>query len=180
MTTDETDLMAQWAVLYGDFYALGTRQDLEFRLTRNLIFAARRWTHMSEEIVKAATGQSRARWQTLFAIAFIDPPITILQLAERLGVQWPTLVRTLNGLETEGFIQRIDNPEDRRSRLIQITPKGRAMVADVQPVLDPARSSALAALTDAQLRDVAALVDLIARPGTTQEDDDQADRKKGP
>jgi len=164
MTTPQDDTLAQWANRYGDFYPPGTRQDLEFRLTRNLIFAARRWTTISEETVKAATGQSRARWQTLFSIAFIDRAITILQLAERLGVQWPTLVRTLNGLEIEGFIQRVDNPDDRRSRLIQITPKGRGLVADVQPVLDPTRSAALAALTDDQLRAVAALVDLIARP----------------
>jgi len=161
-SSDKPDSMAPWANRYGDFYDMGSRTDLEFRLTRSLIFAARRWTTMSEETVKSATGQSRARWQTLFAIAFIDPPITILQLAERLGVQWPTLVRTLNALEKDGFIQRIDNPEDGRSRLIAITPAGRDMVAQVRPVLDPARTAALAGLTDAQLREVAELVDRIA------------------
>jgi len=164
MPKTQSDNLARWANLYGDFYPEGTRRDLEFRLTRSLIFAARRWTTRSEETVKAATGLSRARWQTLFSIAFIDTPVTILQLAERVGVQWPTLVRTLNGLEEGGFIQRIDNPDDRRSRRIQITPEGRAMVARVQPVLDPARSAALAALSDDELGEMTALMDRIAKP----------------
>jgi MarR family transcriptional regulator for hemolysin len=156
--------LAVWAKRYGDFYPIGKRKDLEFRFTRSLIFAARRWTTLSEETVKAATGQSRARWQTLFSIAFTDERTTTLQLAERLGVQWPTLVRTLNGLEQDGLIRRTDNPDDRRSRLIEITPEGRRMIADVQPVLDPTRAGALTALSDRQLAEIVELLDQIARP----------------
>jgi MarR family transcriptional regulator for hemolysin len=157
--------LAQWADRYGDFYVDGARRDLEFRFTRSLIFAARRWTTLSEETVKAATGQSRARWQTLFSIAFTDEPTTTLLLAERLGVQWPTLVRTLNGLEKDGLIRRTSHPDDRRSRLIEITPEGRTMIAKVQPVLDPTRTAALAALSEQQLAEITALLDRIARPG---------------
>ncbi len=78
----------------------------------------------------------------------------------RLNVQWPTLVRVLDGLEKDGLISRIDNPRDGRSRLVSITDAGKAMVQEIKPVIDDERASLLEGLSD---EDLSQCVDVLQR-----------------
>jgi MarR family transcriptional regulator, transcriptional regulator for hemolysin len=61
------------------------------------------------------------------------PLITLLRLgdripqgvlAERVGVEGPTLVRVLDGLESDGLICRVPDDSDRRIKLVQLTADG--------------------------------------------------------
>ena len=148
-----------WATRFGEFYAQGTREELEFRFSRLLILAARRWSTFIDEAIRQKTGQPRARWQTLAALAFSAGPIATIELAERMAVQWPGLIRTLDGLEAEGLIERRVNPADKRSRLITITAKGLALFRDVKAVLDPTRASLLEGFSDRELAAAERLLD---------------------
>ena len=112
-----------------------------------LSLSARRWGTHVENRMLAATGQSRSRWQTLFVLSVAPPPITTSLLSARLAIQWPPLIRTLNSLEADGLVRRTENPNDRRSRHIEITPAGRAVVEQVQPVLSEIRSAVFAGLS---------------------------------
>jgi MarR family transcriptional regulator for hemolysin len=141
----------QWANYYHDFYPAGTRPDTEYRLSRLLVMAGRSWGTHIDNVLRAATGQSRARWQTLFVIAFGEQPATMTDIGVRLNVQWPTLVRVLDGLEADGLILRVDNPRDGRSRLVSITEQGAAVVNKIKPLLDAERSRLLAGLDDEEL-----------------------------
>jgi MarR family transcriptional regulator for hemolysin len=140
-----------WAKRFEAFYARGSRNEVEFRFTRKMVLAARRWTSFIDEVIRNASGHPRARWQTLFAVAFSEGPVATLDLSERLGVQWPTLIRTLNELEKEGLIERRINPEDRRSRLITISEEGLEVIRKVQTVLDPTRRKILESFTTEEL-----------------------------
>jgi MarR family transcriptional regulator for hemolysin len=140
-----------WATRFGQFYAEGSRDELEFRFSRLLILAARRWSTFIDEAIRQKTGQPRARWQTLSALAFSDGPIATIELAERMAVQWPSLIRTLDGLEAEGLIERRVNPADKRSRLVTITDKGLAVFREVKAVLDPTRAGLLEGFSDEEL-----------------------------
>lgn len=151
---------------YHEFFAPGSREDVEFRLTRKLVLTARRWTAISEDRIKAATGQSRSRWQILLALSFADPTVTTSELSLRLGIKWPPLVRSLNGLEEDGLIRRIDNPDDKRSRLIEITPAGHAVAMQVQPVLAKVRAEVLSGLDTDKLILATQLLDVILSGAT--------------
>lgn len=146
---------------YREFYAPGSREDLEFRLTRKLVLTARRWTAASEEPIRAATGQTRARWQTLLALAIADSSATTSTLSSRLGVRWPPLIRTLNGLEADGLVRRRENAADKRSRFLEITEEGRRVVEGVRPVLAQVRGDVLEELSDDELVLATRLLDMI-------------------
>jgi MarR family transcriptional regulator for hemolysin len=148
-----------WAARFRDFYPADTRGALEFRFSRLLILAARRWTTFIDEAIRQRTGQPRARWQTLAALAFSDGPIATIELAERMAVQWPSLIRTLNDLEADGLISRRINPDDKRSRLVTITDDGIAVFREVKAVLDPTRGALLEAFNDDELRAAERLLD---------------------
>ena len=53
--------------------------------------------------------------------------ITQTELAHRLYIESPTLVRTLDKMEEAGLIERRRDPSDRRAYHIHLTPKGRKM-----------------------------------------------------
>ncbi len=144
---------------FSDYYPDDARETIEFIFSRKLILGTRRWIQYIDRAIQRATGQTRARWQTLHAISFSEPPVTTVMLAERLGVRWPTLVRTLGNLEADGLIEKIENPEDGRSRIIQLTDKGHDVFRKTKAVLDPERHRVLAELSDAELIAATAAVD---------------------
>lgn len=159
----EDDDFHRWAHAYDSFYVSGTRLDLEFKLSRKLVVTARRWTKYAEGLIHARTGQTRGRWETMFALAFSNAPLTNNELSERMNLRWPTLVRVLDALERDGLIDRTENPADKRSRFISLTPAGRRVVEDIQPILDAARSEVVGDLTDEELVLCEALLERIAR-----------------
>jgi MarR family transcriptional regulator for hemolysin len=148
-----------WATRFGDFYPEASREELEFRFSRLLILAARRWSTFIDEAIRQKTGQPRARWQTLAALAFSDGPLATIELAERMAVQWPSLIRTLDGLEAERLVERRVNPADKRSRLVTITSRGLAVFREVKAVLDPTRAVLLEGFSDDELAVAERLLD---------------------
>ena len=151
----------RWAAQSTEFYAENSRSEKEFLFTRKLVLTARRWTTFVDENIKRESGYARSDWQTLSALAFSDGPVATLELSRRMAVQWPTLVRTLKILETEGLIRRDVDPEDRRSRLVSITSAGRQLVDHMQAVLDPCRKRVLAGFQDEELQTAKRLLDQL-------------------
>lgn len=147
---------------YRAYFPEDSRDEAEFQLTRILAISARRWGTHVESRMLARTGQSRSRWQTLFVLSVAQPPVTTSLLSERLAIQWPPLVRTLHSLEADGLIRRYANPHDKRSRYIEITDAGRAVVDRVQPVLSEIRTEVFANLTEEEVRIATRILEKIA------------------
>jgi DNA-binding MarR family transcriptional regulator len=74
--------------------------------------------------------------------------LTIGDLAEALGVERTTLTRNLALIEENGWA-RIRPGEDARSRNVEITPKGRAALADALPAWRAAQKSTAKAIGEA-------------------------------
>ncbi|PQA89500.1 MarR family winged helix-turn-helix transcriptional regulator [Hyphococcus luteus] len=157
----DRDQFDQWSSHYEDFYARGARLDREFRLSRMLVLAARSWMSRIDNILREETGETRARWQALFALGFAEQPATMSALSKRLRVQWPTLVRVMDGMEKDGLIRREDNPSDGRSKLVYVTAKGRRVMAKIQPILDRERAQVLSRLSDKELESCADMLERI-------------------
>jgi len=57
----------------------------------------------------------------------IDGPVTVGELASRLGLTLPTVSGVLADLDRAGFIERHPDPSDRRRTIVQVVP-ARAVV----------------------------------------------------
>lgn len=55
-------------------------------------------------------------------------------LIERVGTSKQAVQQVLDGLEAEGVIARVPDPDDRRGRLVRYTDRGRAALRDVDRV----------------------------------------------
>ncbi|HWK63753.1 MAG TPA: MarR family transcriptional regulator [Rhizobiaceae bacterium] len=55
-------------------------------------------------------------------------------LAERMAVEAMTLSSALDRLESRGLIERRQDPDDRRAKLVDVTAEGEAVLAQIQPI----------------------------------------------
>lgn len=80
----------------------------------------------AEEPVLAAHGISM--WGYVVLSTLDDAPVrTQAALAEAIGADKTRIIGTLDELQEAGFIAREPDPDDRRARLLSITPAGRAI-----------------------------------------------------
>lgn len=56
-----------------------------------------------------------------------EPAASQLLLAESMGYDKTRLITLLDSLEADGLITRQPDPDDRRARIISLTPKGRKL-----------------------------------------------------
>jgi MarR family transcriptional regulator, transcriptional regulator for hemolysin len=106
------------------------RDQIQFSVAFNTVLTARLWRARFAEQMKALN-QTDARWSVLYMVADAPRGVNQTNLAERLGIQGPTLVRLLDALESDGLIKRLAVPSDRRAKLITIEDAGRAVLAEV-------------------------------------------------
>jgi MarR family transcriptional regulator, transcriptional regulator for hemolysin len=81
-------------------------------------------------------------------------------LADLLEIKPMTLVRQLDRMEEDGWIERRPDPGDRRARRLVLTEKARPILARILDLSSAVRSEAFADLTDVEGRQ---LVDLLRR-----------------
>jgi MarR family transcriptional regulator, organic hydroperoxide resistance regulator len=73
-------------------------------------------------------------------------------LAERVGVEVPTLVRTVTRMEAAGLIRREEDPSDRRRVRVTLTERGRELERVVPPILAEVTEVASAHLSERERR----------------------------
>lgn len=75
------------------------------------------------------------------------------ELAERLDVEGPTLVRLLHQLTAMGLVTRRQDPHDQRANSLHLTPAGQATAKRVRRTIDTVRARLLEAVSDRELTD---------------------------
>ena len=63
-------------------------------------------------------------------------PCPVSELVRVFGSKHSTMTSLLDRLEKRGFVERNDNPEDKRSYLIALTPKGRKAASRVNVLVE--------------------------------------------
>ena len=77
----------------------------------------------------APHGQTPARWQVMGA-AWGDRR-TVAQIARRMGLARQSVQRIADLLVAEGLAQFVGNPDHARSQILELTPRGIAVVAAI-------------------------------------------------
>jgi DNA-binding MarR family transcriptional regulator len=74
----------------------------------------------------AEHGLTSARWQVLGALALAQRPLTVPQVARRMGLSRQTVHTTVNRLVADGLAELVPNADHRRSQLVSVTELGHA------------------------------------------------------
>ena len=108
----------------------------------------------------APLGLSQAKWQPLLYLLRADGPPTQADIARYLEVESPTVVRLLDRLEADGWIQRHHCPGDRRARRIHLTERARAVCDEIESAVIDVRRQLLGSVTP---QEMAACIDVLRR-----------------
>ncbi|ARJ44340.1 transcriptional regulator SlyA [Pantoea alhagi] len=103
---------------------------------------------------------TQTHWVTLHNIHQLPPHQSQIQLAKAIGIEQPSLVRTLDQLEEKGLIMRCTCANDRRAKRIKLTKAAEPVIQQVEHVIDATRDDILAGISK---REVEQLITLIAR-----------------
>ncbi len=120
---------------------------------------ARRWRARLDQRI-APFGLTEARWLVLLSLARRGDGVTQKDLAARLAIEAPTLVRTLDWLQRQGFVERRAVPTDRRAKTIHLTDKARPLLLRIEAEAAAVRAEILADIPE---QDLAACLAVLGR-----------------
>ena len=75
----------------------------------------------------AELGLTSARWQLLGGLADQEEPLSVAQLARKMGLTRQAVQRIANELVAEGVVAFRANPRHKRAQLIELTPRGHEL-----------------------------------------------------
>ncbi|MCH1435441.1 MAG: homoprotocatechuate degradation operon regulator HpaR [Acidimicrobiales bacterium] len=78
-------------------------------------------------------GLTEQQWRVLRALAASDHPIEVTVLADRTALLAPSITRIVARLVDDGLIHRSAVPSDARRSVLELTAKGRRLVARIAP-----------------------------------------------
>ena len=77
-------------------------------------------------------GLSQGKWRTLIHLSQAgDKPLTQKEIAERMGVEEPTLAGLLDRLQKDGWIERRESPNDRRCKLVHLQRRSNPVLDEI-------------------------------------------------
>jgi DNA-binding MarR family transcriptional regulator len=128
--------------------------------------AERAWALMYEFVAKNRRGEiakelgfrmGAGRGKVVFGLR--RGPMTLSELAEHIGADAPYTTTIVDKLEAQGLVERTPHPDDRRRKLVRLTPAGEEAVAAADAAWRrPPRD--LVALPD---QDLEALAEILGR-----------------
>lgn len=86
---------------------------------------------------------------------------SLKELAESMNVSLPAMSRAVDGLYIRGFVDRSEDPEDRRVKRIALTDSGRAVTRTLNEARLLAMREFLTSLDDEKTRTLAHALELI-------------------
>jgi MarR family transcriptional regulator, transcriptional regulator for hemolysin len=110
----------------------------------------RRWRRLLDHVL-AEAGFNDATWPPLLHLAITGDGINQTELAARVGLDGSSLVRLLDLMETRGLIERRAGSEDRRTKLIFLTPDGHAAARDIRTIIMNVEADILADIDDTEI-----------------------------
>jgi len=103
---------------------------------------ARLWrTKLNERL--RPLGLSQARWMVLLHLSRRGDGVVQKSLAEWIGIEGPTLVRILDRMTEDGWIERRESSSDRRAKTVHLTQQANKVIKQINKVAAQLRGELL-------------------------------------
>ncbi|HEV6968255.1 MarR family winged helix-turn-helix transcriptional regulator [Roseateles sp.] len=123
----------------------------EERFSLALHNTARIWRQAIDRRLKDL-GVGQAGWLAIANVAKSNEPLSQIELANRLGVEGPSVVALVDRLVKAGLVQRVPSETDRRIKHVVLTEAGRQLYAKVKTAADAYRVELLGGIDKSRLQ----------------------------
>ena len=133
---------------------------MESTLGSDLARLVRVWRALIDQRLKPLE-LTQTHWVTLYNINRLPPEQSQIQLAKAIGIEQPSLVRTLDQLEEKGLITRHTCANDRRAKRIKLTEEAAPIIKEVNDVITMTRSEILSGISPEEVTLLTGLVERL-------------------
>ncbi|WP_114193838.1 transcriptional regulator SlyA [Edaphovirga cremea] len=142
---------------------------MESNLGSDLARLVRVWRALIDHRLKPLE-LTQTHWVTLHNISRLPPEQSQIQLAKAIGIEQPSLVRTLDQLEEKGLITRHTCSSDRRAKRIKLTEAAAPIIGEVENVISITRKEILSGISPEEVVILSALVEKLEKNITELQD----------
>ena len=125
-----------------------------------LAIAARTWRSVVD-LWMADMGLTQSRWMALLHLQRLGEGCSQSELAQHMGIEQPSLQRTMNRLVEDGIVERRNCDVDARRRTLWFTAEGHVLLQKVQARIEEGRSRILAGLSAEQLELLSGMLETL-------------------
>jgi MarR family transcriptional regulator for hemolysin len=136
--------------------------DLAGGIAHSLMLVGRRWRARLNDRLKVI-GQTDARLAALEEISGAPDGLVQCELARRLGVEEPTVVRLVDALEAQDCVERRTRSGDRRAKVVQSKPAADQALSRGQAIVTGLRRELFAGMDPRDLAACARVLDGLSR-----------------
>ncbi len=120
----------------------------------NLLFhlscLARRWRQVVDSEFQSS-GLTDATWRPLLHLHRLGDGIRQKDLAASIGIEGPSIVPLIDTLISKKLIQRSEDVNDRRAKLLYLTPEGLSVVARIQETVTSLENELLSSFSESEI-----------------------------
>lgn len=136
----------------------GSEADQLWQMMVALVWETRgEWRRKVTEVSGLPFSRVRVLWR------LFDAPMTLSQLAEATGNDAPATTVNVNDLEHRGLVERKPHPENKRAKLVSLTPAGQQMVEKVRRTVRDDAPANMQGLSKTDLAHLRRIVEKIGR-----------------
>ncbi|AJJ63533.1 transcriptional regulator SlyA [Yersinia aldovae] len=135
---------------------------MESTLGSDLARLVRVWRALIDQRLKPLE-LTQTHWVTLHNIHRLPPEQSQIQLAKAIGIEQPSLVRTLDQLEEKGLITRHTCANDRRAKRIKLTEESSPIIEEVDCVICSTRKEILGGISTDEIKMLSGLIDKLEK-----------------
>jgi MarR family transcriptional regulator for hemolysin len=117
----------------------------------SLLRTARVWRQETSQFLQASHGLSEASVLPMIALRRLGDGVTQKALADYMGISGPSLVRIIDGLVGDGWVERRESDTDRRAKTLHFTRKGRQRIGIIDEDLMAVRKQLVKQVSAADL-----------------------------
>ncbi|MBG9541690.1 MarR family transcriptional regulator [Cytobacillus firmus] len=103
----------------------------------------------------------RAQWSIMYYM-YNDGSVTLVELSHYLGVEKPTVTRTIAKLEEMGYLEPVPT-KDKREKRMQLTSAGRKVYQEVRATIDEFEQEILEGISEEEQLEGIRLMSLIRK-----------------
>ncbi len=92
-----------------------------------LFGTARAWRTKLDQRLRPL-GLSQGKWRTLIHLSLGGDKLTQKEIAERMGIEGPTLAGLLDRLQEDGWIERRCSAQDRRCKIVHLQRRSKSVL----------------------------------------------------
>jgi len=125
-------------------------QDERIGFGRRMLRIGMAWRRELDNALRGY-GLTDARWRPILVLGARQTPMRQGDLVRFLVMDAPSVARLLESLERDGLIERVEDANDRRSKLVTITAAGRDLHRQVSAVAEQTGDRLLAEVSPEEL-----------------------------